>query len=879
MNFKRILSIILAALMLTGALGLASEGRARYEGDVWEAIDRLEDAALAQTDAADARHAAAADYAALTDEVIALVTGRRDYKPGSLSRNGYFFNWEDLSGEVYGYSPSLRAKIRSAVPAHAGDTEAVDGVSVVSEPLSEQVNGPRSADVAVFQPYYGLDTSFTKRYANEGKAIASALGGQCTVYVKNAATIDALAEAVASCGVVIFDSHGDTDYAGPNEDYTSRANTSYMLLQTGTGLTAADKAEVMGPYGGYRHAYFAGSYGNMKYWAVDGTAIANHMNKDEADPELNNMIWIAICLGMATDGLEKPLREKGAGVVYGYSQSVTFDGDYAWEAVFWKQMREEGATVAEAIALMKERVGCPDPYTDYDRAYPIVVSDVDPYPGKGRVDRPQQVYSDWKLEYQGSVNHKLTVTVNDQTMGSVEVGDNFIKPVPNEGYRVESCEITKGEGTLAETDGGYLITMQSDCTVEVTFGIEAYFIVRYATPNGTEIPETVCYDKTFTVPGADGMSNGIDQRYRFIGWCTSPMQDAAGEQTYFGPGATVSLIPVEPNCIITLYALYEHEEDGRTLYTTDPPSTPCEHVYIAASEIPAGCETAGEIRYVCELCGDEYTETTEPLGHDWDAPGYFWMADRSVCVGLAVCLRDRTHSINEQAAATSAITREPTYFEPGETTYTAEFTVYPFTTQTLTEAIPAKELPCGGEGDCPGSVFTDMPKKGHWAHDAIDWALVHKITAGTTATTFSPNAGCTRAQVVTFLWKAAGSPEPGETTNRFVDVKKGAYYEKAVLWAVEKGITAGTDDTHFGPGNTCTRAQIVTFLWRFEDSPEPGTNDVPFTDVGERAYYRKAVAWATENGITGGIGGGLFGSGNTCTRAQIVTFLYKDLVR
>ena len=170
-----------------------------------------------------------------------------------------------------------------------------------------------------------------------------------------------------------------------------------------------------------------------------------------------------------------------------------------------------------------------------------------------------------------------------------------------------------------------------------------------------------------------------------------------------------------------------------------------------------------------------------------------------------------------------------------------------------------------------------MPAKGNWAHDAIDWAIVYKVTTGTSATTFSPNAGCTRAQVVTFLWRAAGEPEPTGTSNPFTDVKEGAYYYKAVLWAVENKVTTGTSTTTFSPDATCTRAQIVTFLWRFEGEPASSTTTNPFTDVKAGAYYEKAVLWASETGVTVGTSATTFSPDDTCTRAQVVTFLYRDI--
>ncbi len=184
-----------------------------------------------------------------------------------------------------------------------------------------------------------------------------------------------------------------------------------------------------------------------------------------------------------------------------------------------------------------------------------------------------------------------------------------------------------------------------------------------------------------------------------------------------------------------------------------------------------------------------------------------------------VCKNDASHIENEIAATTSEVTKEATYDEEGEITYTATFENPAFATQTKKVATPKLDEPkpyepCDGGDSCPGNIFTDMPAKGNWAHDVIDWAIVNKITSGTSATTFSPNAGCTRAQVVTFLWRTAGSPEPTSTSNPFTDVKAGAYYEKAVLWAAETGVTAGTSATTFSPDATCTRAQVVTFLYR-----------------------------------------------------------------
>ena len=171
--------------------------------------------------------------------------------------------------------------------------------------------------------------------------------------------------------------------------------------------------------------------------------------------------------------------------------------------------------------------------------------------------------------------------------------------------------------------------------------------------------------------------------------------------------------------------------------------------------------------------------------------------------------------------------------------------------------------------------FTDVPA-GSYYEDAVIWAVGKGITSGTSAVTFDPNGNCTRAQAVTFLWRAAGSPAAKSKVMPFTDVPSGSYYYDAVLWAMEQGITKGTSDTAFSPDATCTRAQIVTFLWRANGSPAVSGNSA-FTDVAADAYYAAAVTWAEKNGVTGGIGGGLFGSNNNCTRAQIVTFLYRSV--
>ncbi len=174
--------------------------------------------------------------------------------------------------------------------------------------------------------------------------------------------------------------------------------------------------------------------------------------------------------------------------------------------------------------------------------------------------------------------------------------------------------------------------------------------------------------------------------------------------------------------------------------------------------------------------------------------------------------------------------------------------------------------------EAPVQIFKDVPTDAYY-YEAVKWAAEKGITGGVGNGLFAPNQPCTRAQIVTFLWRAAGSPAP-KNMSSFTDVPADAFYAKAVAWAVENGITGGTGDGKFSPDATCTRAQSVTFLYRAAGSPKVSSS-AEFGDVATNTYYADAVAWAAKNGITGGIGGGLFGSNNDCTRAQIVTFLYR----
>ena len=172
--------------------------------------------------------------------------------------------------------------------------------------------------------------------------------------------------------------------------------------------------------------------------------------------------------------------------------------------------------------------------------------------------------------------------------------------------------------------------------------------------------------------------------------------------------------------------------------------------------------------------------------------------------------------------------------------------------------------------------FIDVPAKVYY-ENPVAWAVENEITKGTDDTHFGSNDGCTRGQVVTFLWRAAGCPEPEIMKTSFTDVKPGAFYEKAVAWAVEQGITNGQTDTLFAPNAKCNRGQIVTFLWRYKGKPIPNSTETMFEDLKPGGYYLDAVAWAVENEVTNGLTSTTFAPDDTCSRGQVVTFLYRAL--
>lgn len=323
----------------------------------------------------------------------------------------------------------------------------------------------------------------------------------------------------------------------------------------------------------------------------------------------------------------------------------------------------------------------------------------------------------------------------------------------------------------------------------------------------------------------------------------------------------------------------------------------CAHEFVELRRDPT-CENGGYSWLECTLCGHTTEfELLDPVGHSF---AEWYVLTQPTCTkdgiqarDCAVCGAQETAPVPRLGHAYLAEVKHPTCSAGGYTRYTcisctnyyiAEYTnplghrydggvLLKEPTETALGRVRFTCIRCS-ETYLMTYSFRDIDSEAYYFSPVI-WAVNSGITSGLDETHFGPNAVCSRAQVVTFLWRAAGKPEPESAGNPFADVPAGSFYEKAVLWAYETGITTGTDTDHFSPNGACNRAQVVTFLHRFRGCPEP-TVTTAFPDVPTGSFYHKAVLWAAERGITVGMDGGFFCPLLQCSRAQIVTFLYRD---
>ena len=310
------------------------------------------------------------------------------------------------------------------------------------------------------------------------------------------------------------------------------------------------------------------------------------------------------------------------------------------------------------------------------------------------------------------------------------------------------------------------------------------------------------------------------------------------------------------------------EWNGYPTATWDGVNVPHTHKYQSVLTAPT-CTEKGYATYTCAICEDSYVaDEVAALGHDLvtDAAIAVTCTESGLTEGKHCSRCD--YKIERQAIAAlghawdaGKVTTAPTTEKEGVRTFTC-------TRCELTRTEPIDKLQATVS-------FKDVDEKAYYAA-AVEWAVAQNITKGTASDTFAPNDTCTRGQIVTFLWRAAGEPKPSGTKNPFTDVKQGDYWYNAVLWAVEQGITTGTSATTFSPNEGCTRGQVATFLWRYENKPTPAAKN-PFEDVKQGAYYYDAVLWAVEADVTKGTSATTFAPNDTCTRGQIVTFLYRDI--
>ncbi len=295
------------------------------------------------------------------------------------------------------------------------------------------------------------------------------------------------------------------------------------------------------------------------------------------------------------------------------------------------------------------------------------------------------------------------------------------------------------------------------------------------------------------------------------------------------------------------------------------------------------CTKTGSEKRTCALCGEDEIRIIPALGHTEEIipgtpatctePGISDGKKCSVC-GETLVEQEVIPALGHEY---DAVVTAPTCTKSGYTTHTCrcgDSYVDSYVAPLGHNYEDGVCTNCGDGKDEAKNPFTDVPDDSYYLNPVL-WAVEKGITAGTTPTTFDPNGQCMRAVVVTFLWKAAGSPEPETTENPFTDVKESAYYYKAVLWAYENKITSGLTATTFGPTALCNRAQVVTFLYNAMGKPEVNSTEHKFTDVEEGKFYYQAMLWAVENNVTAGLTETTFGPNAICNRAQVVTFLYR----
>ena len=541
------------------------EDNARIEQDVFAGIENVKTNA-AKTCGGIGRMTEQ-DYVALIPQVIEVIENSETYVPGTLQQNGNFLVWQTTVGLPCCYDPRMEAKLHNTEddPTPEDIALAEARADALLEELSEIQGGwPSSTKIGLIQPYWDSPTNYedssfndySPSYKAAWQALSTATGGEGIRFTMSNATVDNVAYTLSQCGLVMFDSHGSTDWSS-GDDAASRANTSYLCLTTNAGVTSQDTQPAQGLYDTYYHCLSGSGYA-----FVDGTCIANHMNSNAP----HSFLYMGICLGMATDGMESGLRAKGVEAVWGYSRSVTFYGDEKYVASLMRCIKE-GDELGEAAAAVKEEYGYWDPaYPSYTCeqavenyvAFPVVASSEDPYPERGTADSIQIVNSTWTLFTQYDIN----AVCNHEGWGTVTVSGHRITATPNTGYALAGYEILEGECTVTQNGNVFRVDAQTDCTVQINFSARTPATVIYDVPEGVSCENFNGYiDDTTVLPVPTGAPAANAHDYHFLGWTTAPVEDDVTTIPGFVKAGTEPTV-TEPS--VTYYALYSYfiAEDG-----------------------------------------------------------------------------------------------------------------------------------------------------------------------------------------------------------------------------------------------------------------------------------------------------------------------------
>jgi hypothetical protein len=588
-KLKNLLALLLTMVMLLGmlpTLAFAADFRAggierkvhvyteaenaKLENDVFAKIQSVKTTAAKRMGGIE--YMTESDYVSLIPQVIKTIKSSSTYVDGTLQQNGNFLVWQTTVGIPCCYDPRMEAELHNTqndpTPEEIAKVEA-DAAALLEDFSSiARPNGgsPTSTNIGLIQPYWESSssysdssfTSYSPYYKTTWQNLYGATGGSGVRYSMTNATVDNIAKTMEQCGLVIFDSHGTTDYPGSNEDYTSRANSSYLCLTTNSGVTSTDTAAHTGTYGTY--------YDCMKgsgYAYVNGQCIANHMTSNAP----HSMLYMGICLGMATDRMFAPLRAKGVEVVYGYSQSVSFKGELKSIQSIMGYI-QDGMEAGAAIEQSQTDLGCQwDPaYPSYTEAqaksnkiaFPVVASSEDTYPGHGNVDCVLTAYSTWKLFGQ---NYTVTATSNNTNYGTVSVDGYTITASPKTGYYAAGYTVTSGTATVTQNGNIFTVNPSSDCTVKINFAAKTKATVNYLA-NGASAGTVSSYvGDAVTLP----TTAPTEGDYTFLGWVENTVAETTTKPTYYKPGASYTV----PSANVTLYALYTRSDvdpSGSTVY-------------------------------------------------------------------------------------------------------------------------------------------------------------------------------------------------------------------------------------------------------------------------------------------------------------------------